>query len=300
MILGDSFVEGFTVAEEDTLSEQLSILLNQQDNLPPIEVINAGTASYTTGNETLYFESEGLRFEPDVVLLVFYVGNDVFENIRFENVEWEQAEPLTEDDLVNVYPSNPNQPIESEGPFLVQLRHKLRRSSLLVRYAMESARRLPIVARIAGKVSGNFAASEHHTHNPHPPEEIETAWTTTQRTIERLARICDQHDIALMVVVWPEEPEFDDDMWERRQLAYPATKDHVQTLPSSRGSALLDDLSIQYFSLLPVMQSAWQESDRRNALMFGIDGHPTPDGYAVAAEAIGEFILQSDVIPEEP
>jgi lysophospholipase L1-like esterase len=299
MILGDSFVEGYSVAEEDTLSEQLSALLNRRDDLPPIEVINAGTSTYTTANETLFFESEGLRYEPDAVLLVYYAGNDVIENVPFGGVEWEQAEPLTVGDLGDAYAADTNQPSETVDPLLVQLRYRLRESSLLVHYTMESARRLPIAARLAGALGGSYVANAHQLYNPHPPEEIETAWTTTQRTLERLARICDQRDIHLLVVVWPEEPEYDDDMWERRQLAYPATKGHDQTLPSSRTTELLGDLSIPYYSLLPVMQSAWQESDRGNALMFGIDGHPTPDGYAVAAEAIGEFILQSGVIPQE-
>ena len=44
------------------------------------EVINAGHFGLGTTQEYLYYATEGRRYDPDLVLLGFYVGNDVIDN----------------------------------------------------------------------------------------------------------------------------------------------------------------------------------------------------------------------------
>jgi hypothetical protein len=54
------------------------VALNQGGR--PAEVINAGVAAYGTGQELLLLDKEGAKYEPDLVLLLFFVGNDVANN----------------------------------------------------------------------------------------------------------------------------------------------------------------------------------------------------------------------------
>jgi hypothetical protein len=75
LALGDSFVWGYGVEQQETFSEVLETLL------PDVEVINAGVAGYGTDQELLWLRSEGVRYRPDVVVLVM-CGNDDFENNR--------------------------------------------------------------------------------------------------------------------------------------------------------------------------------------------------------------------------
>src|SRR6185503_1606942 len=83
VMLGDSFLEGVQVNQQDGLAERLEALLNL-DSPPPgytaIDVINAGVAAYGTGQETLFYENEVYKYQPDLVVLMFYVGNDVKNN----------------------------------------------------------------------------------------------------------------------------------------------------------------------------------------------------------------------------
>lgn len=73
MFLGDSFTEGSQVNEEELFT---TILERANSNW---EVINAGVGGYGTVQEYLYLMNEGLRFNPDLVVLMVY-ENDFSDN----------------------------------------------------------------------------------------------------------------------------------------------------------------------------------------------------------------------------
>ncbi len=73
LALGDSFTEGVQVGEEDLFTARLE----RAD--ARLEVINAGVGGYGTVQEYLYLKSAGLRFRPDLVLLMFF-ENDLTDN----------------------------------------------------------------------------------------------------------------------------------------------------------------------------------------------------------------------------
>ena len=76
--LGDSVAMGWGVREEDSYGRQLEQLLNGQggDNLR-YEVINAGVPGWNLENELAYLQAEGLKYEPDLVLLDLTIVNDI-------------------------------------------------------------------------------------------------------------------------------------------------------------------------------------------------------------------------------
>jgi hypothetical protein len=78
-LLGDSFVDGYTTSFETTAGEVLERQLNAHDGKDDWEVINAGTAGYSTDQELLLYRESVRRFKPDEVILLFYV-NDVWYN----------------------------------------------------------------------------------------------------------------------------------------------------------------------------------------------------------------------------
>jgi len=79
LLLGDSFTEGFTVREEGTLRAVLESLL-AAPGCGRWEVINAGTLGYSTDQEYLFFATEGRRYQPDVVVVLFFY-NDLNGNV---------------------------------------------------------------------------------------------------------------------------------------------------------------------------------------------------------------------------
>lgn len=76
--LGDSVAMGWGIREEDTYGRRLESLLNEQssDNRR-FEVINAGVPGWNVENELAYLQAEGLKYQPDLILLDLTLVNDI-------------------------------------------------------------------------------------------------------------------------------------------------------------------------------------------------------------------------------
>lgn len=77
LVIGDSFVWGYGVEERETFAKVLETGLAHRD--VDVDVINGGVAGYGTDQELLWLRSEGVRYRPDLVILVM-CGNDDDEN----------------------------------------------------------------------------------------------------------------------------------------------------------------------------------------------------------------------------
>jgi lysophospholipase L1-like esterase len=76
--LGDSVTMGWGTREEDTYGQQLEQLLNgQSGDHGRYEVINAGVPGWNLENELAYLQAEGLKYEPDLILLDITLANDI-------------------------------------------------------------------------------------------------------------------------------------------------------------------------------------------------------------------------------
>ncbi len=73
--VGDSFTFSFGVNDNETFIH----LLNSQEKQDNI-YLNYGVPGYSTDQEYLLVRKRVLHFSPDIVLLVVYLGNDLFDN----------------------------------------------------------------------------------------------------------------------------------------------------------------------------------------------------------------------------
>jgi hypothetical protein len=80
LVLGDSFMAGLQVGDEETFSAALERRLGQAGLPRRVEVLNLGVPSWGTDQEYLALRTYGLAFKPDLVLLAFYGQNDVSDN----------------------------------------------------------------------------------------------------------------------------------------------------------------------------------------------------------------------------
>ncbi len=81
LMLGDSFIRAHQVRQAETSHQVLEDLLNSKDSSQHFEVISAGVDAWGTGQELLYYRTEGRDYQPDLVLLMFYIGNDIGDNL---------------------------------------------------------------------------------------------------------------------------------------------------------------------------------------------------------------------------
>ena len=72
LALGDSFTMGWGVPVEDTFSKRIEKIL---DRTSKVEVLNGGVGNYNTLQELTAYELEYSKYDPDLVLLCFYVND---------------------------------------------------------------------------------------------------------------------------------------------------------------------------------------------------------------------------------
>ena len=77
LVLGDSFTVGSSVEQQSAYPQVLERVLGRETTRP-VEVINAGVGGWDPFQYAQYFAREGFRFEPDLVLVGFFVGNDTY------------------------------------------------------------------------------------------------------------------------------------------------------------------------------------------------------------------------------
>src|SRR5262249_34118512 len=80
LVLGDSFMEAYSVRFEDSLPARLEHLTKTARR--HVEVVNMGVGGYGTLQEYLVFDLLGRAYRPDVVVLAMFLGNDLAENSR--------------------------------------------------------------------------------------------------------------------------------------------------------------------------------------------------------------------------
>lgn len=74
--LGDSYMYGNGVTDDEVFLQRLSVKLNHKYGDRNWEVVNTAVGGYNTVMEVETLKEKGLRYEPDIVLILF-VGNDL-------------------------------------------------------------------------------------------------------------------------------------------------------------------------------------------------------------------------------
>lgn len=83
-LLGDSYAEAFSVAEEDTFWSVMERKLAECDAFhgKQVEVLNFGVSGYGTGQELITLRERVWKYSPDIVMLAVTTNNDVMDNSR--------------------------------------------------------------------------------------------------------------------------------------------------------------------------------------------------------------------------
>ena len=79
LVLGDSHTAGFEVHQHEVFTHVLENSLRERGI--NAEVLNTGISGFGTAEHLAYLEQEGLRYQPDAVVLAFF-GNDYSDSAR--------------------------------------------------------------------------------------------------------------------------------------------------------------------------------------------------------------------------
>ncbi len=317
--LADSFGEALQVDLADTYHKQLEQKLIDELNRP-VEVINAGVGGWGTDQEAIFYVAEGFRYEPDIVLLAFFIRNDVVNNYgpleiaRNGGNQQKEFFTLSPDGTLIPPPveeiaNAEAQPIETispelaasddSDPILLDVADILWRTSALYRVVMPNLRNIPGVVQILGPsgiLGGEAVVRANHPSIPipffvyqdPPNEDFEAAWSLTEAILLQFRDevVSKGSEFAVVIVGAPEQ-------LNPRELAnlmqdQPNINWDVEA-PNARLTAFLAENNIPHLDLLPIFQEASQ-APNAPPLHFQQDQHWTPAGHKLAAESLLEFL----------
>jgi lysophospholipase L1-like esterase len=221
LALGDSFVEAYSVPLAASVTQVLEASLDRPGCRT--EVINGGTAAYSTDQEYLFYKDEGVRYSPSVVVLFFY-----FNDILFNSLDDHFGTPKPHLVAGNGGLVIENEPVPAPPPARPRaLPAPEPPRSVLWDWMTQRLRRGAPRAYAALARTGLWAASR--VEAPHdqlkvfrtrPIGDIETAWEATATILEALAREVEAHGGRLLVAYVPSRMEVSDRDWELTRLRY--------------------------------------------------------------------------------
>mgnify|MGYP001082242713 CR=1 FL=1 len=90
LVLGDSFGMGYEVDLEDMFTTRMVHHLKEKHGFENVEVVNLSTSGHGNAEELIVLQNEGLKYDPDLVLLVWH-STDLADNVRSYLYEWKDG-----------------------------------------------------------------------------------------------------------------------------------------------------------------------------------------------------------------
>lgn len=293
LVLGDSFAEGFQVSLGDRFSNLMADRLNelQMQSKVRYQVINAGVSGYGTDNELLFFRHEGHKYEPDLVVLALYVGNDIRNNwYPLENIDVGGfRKPYFE--LVDGRLELREFPFAKHATFSSRFKLFLNRNLVLYSFLREFRDRFR--SRNQAPRNGTEAAIplDIRLFDPDLSQDWLEAFRVTEALLSEMKTEVNAAGAELLVVLIPSRAQVYAGKWAREIEGRPGLKDHQWDLeqPNRMLAGILAKNGIDYLDLLPLLRTVSGQGDAE--IYLARDGHWNSAGHHAAAGFINSRIL---------
>ena len=328
LLLGDSYVEGLRVPLEQSFGKVLEAKLNAGASAGQrFEVIPAGVSGWGTDQQLLWFRKYGVTYQPDLVLLAFFPGND-FENnaealevanmgrvmkpfFRLENGEL----------ALSYYPFDPAQVLRTQAqterdssatddPPDTARAKWLRQHSALVRLIMPMlATATPGLSRklvqwrfiepgqAADDVPTDYVPVAYGVYHQPAAAEWEQSFALTEALLRELQREVTTAGATFAIVSTTAQEQVYPDRWQQQLEQNPtmqrASWDTEQ--PNRVLRQIANSLDVPYLDLLPIFRDHAQDS--QPPLHLTHDGHWNPAGERLAGESLVEFLSTQGLVP---
>lgn len=251
--LGDSIVMGWGVHEETTYGRRLEAMLNEESSGDlRFEVINAGVPGWNLENALAYLQAEGLKYEPDLILLGLTLTND----IKGESALLaDNQQPLIKWLRSNTY----------FWPFLtVQLRW--------------------LEARAEGRERIDVIDPPTDPDKYFPPAPEAEQWKEFWNQVSAINRLAREKDVPVMLIIFPLEFQVIDE-------SYSTLPQELLTAKATEaGIPVIDPLPAFRQACQEKPGGSCQLEDRY--LFADVWMHPSPDGHKLIAVELEAFLTR--------
>jgi hypothetical protein len=304
LVLGDSFVEAVQVAERERFLTRLQDLLNADGGPVRYEVIDGGCGGWGTLQEYLYLQEQGPKYQPDLVLLAFFVGNDVANNSAAIELDgnldialkpYVERKPGGDLDIVEAHP-----PALSTGErlgFFLRDRsalYNVAESGVLQKWSLDDlwANWRDVDAQV------ELLDRENDVYATRPDPDWREAWSFTDSLMGRVNGEAQRQGARFGMMLIPTRAQVLPAAW--KDLAGPDKKSQAldPLLPNTMLSGIATHLSAPLLDLTPSLREA--ASHGGPPLYYAHDQHWTAAGHDLAAHQLAAWLRTSDLISADP
>ena len=280
LILGDSFPEALQVNLNESFSKILENNLNDKNK--KYEVINTGIGGYGTENELLFFEYEGIRYEPDLVILVFAM-NDIDDNLLSPLITLEDSR------------LSKNIPVKASLPKKLMLYcsryiHMCALSQKVLLQGLKGNELIRIIfdkLRISTRGNNKKIAlkSSLDTYLKQNSEIFDKGLNETFLAISELNKITKKNNMSFVILLMPSREQVDSGLYKKFLHEHNLNEGDVDVIKvqkfvtkfaNSKNIAMVDPLNFL------------KERNANNSFYFNMDGHLNRAGH----EAIADFLYK--------
>lgn len=273
VILGDSLVMAVQVPLSATFVKRLEARLNEQRaGGTHYRVINAGIQGYGPVEERLFFEKVASRFQPDLVIVGLYVGNDA--------IEASDSAPKIHED-----PASSGE----AGDRAAQEMRRVVRKSIVLQIARLRAQTL------AARLGTPTPERPLLTYLADEPGVVRRGLDVTAECLEQIKKDASGIGATVAILLLPARFQVEDEDYARLAAIVEGAGGRLdRNAATNRFARALEKVDVPLFDPLPAFRAASRPS---STLYFQTTAHLTETGHEVLAGALYDFLAERRLIP---
>lgn len=251
LYLGDSVTFGFGLKDEEAYPFRVQALLNRVLD-DSIETLNAGVDGYSPWQECAYLTSEGLRYEPDLVVVSF-VLNDVTEKGWLDGWQLQSTR-------------HSNESLFEELAARSNILYFVKKIGNRIRFGNDTQ---------SGARKAETLYVGHLVYHP-DRLEVQQAWRAALEDLGKIFDVCKEHHTPVLLVVFPFAFQFD----------------NAEALSSPQRVLcnFARENNIPAIDLLSLLDERMKVTGTKPEDYFVDDLHPSPLGSRIVADTLAGFI----------
>jgi hypothetical protein len=284
LMLGDSFTEGDGVQSSETFSSRLQNMLDTASTGQRWEVINAGVGSYSSLLEYLYLTRQGLRLNPDLVILNFDLS-DVYDDINYTRLARFDARGVP----VGVGPELEHVPANRLEAGLIGIKDFCKEHFRLYNFIRLRINRFLEGARRDMNVSADVQFDKYAFLRPqYAPRDSD--WQLTFRYLLMIRDTLQARGIDFWVTVYPYGLQVGPQEWQAGRQFWGFRPDTVySTWPQE---AMVNFCRHHGIPAVNMCGDFLQEHKTVSPLYLDYNGHWEPAGHAVVARRLFREVIR--------
>lgn len=266
VVLGDSFVWGFGVNNEDIFTVRL------REMLPGVQLINLGVTGYNLTQEHELLKLRGLTYDPDLVVVTF-CQNDI-TSVRIPTARKRNSESGEITNIIRRLRQQLSQRVFLYDLFRIGVNRNKRLARFLVRVGVKES----------------LGGYDELDVNLRPalvryPDVLERDWTSATAELGRIQETCQAHSVKIVVAAIPARQAIDADaMLSSLSYVDYDPSDFAWEKPYRMLAEYCKRRGLHFVNAYP----AFRESEAGLYLQY--DMHFSPEGHRLFADLLAPAI----------